>query len=224
VPVKSYAQLHQRLLGLIARGDKVADPAAGTLESEIHKWLNEAQYCLLYLENKIPASVLSDFQRLRESCEFTRQDDEDPPSKSAYCPTWTDPSTGVLVGGDLVRDFNFEDLKQINGILRLAATKLELDGYSFAEAEISSESLGATDKLPSTPAVTLAPLGNPSDEKLGEKLRAARRRSGHSQRKAGAVMGYDHKYICEWEKGKRKPHPDKEQDIRDYIDQYPEAK
>jgi hypothetical protein len=38
---------------------------------------------------------------------------------------------------------------------------------------------------------------------LGQELRIARARAGHSQREAGKQIGYDHKYISEWERGDR---------------------
>lgn len=93
-------------------------------------------------------------------------------------------------GGDSLLDFSFEHLKRANDILKFAATKLELEGHS----------------LP----------GHSSDEELGEQLRATRRRAGHSQRDAAKDLGYDHKDISEWERG-RKPHPKAAKDIRDYI-------
>jgi DNA-binding XRE family transcriptional regulator len=59
---------------------------------------------------------------------------------------------------------------------------------------------------------------------LGEQLRDARDRAGHSQRAAAKKLGYDHKYISEWETGKRKPHAKQAKNIRDYILGYPETK
>jgi DNA-binding XRE family transcriptional regulator len=94
-------------------------------------------------------------------------------------------------GTDVLLDFSFEHLKQANKVLKLAAKKLEIEG----------------DFVPS----------DPSDEQLGEELRAARRRAGHSQREAAEKIGYDHKAISEWERGKRKPHPKTAKDIRDYV-------
>jgi DNA-binding XRE family transcriptional regulator len=69
-----------------------------------------------------------------------------------------------------------------------------------------------------------APQPRRKRPKLGQQLRAARDRAGHSQRQAAEKMGYDHKNISEWETGKRKPRPDTAKNIRDYILRYPEAK
>jgi DNA-binding transcriptional regulator YiaG len=91
-------------------------------------------------------------------------------------------------------DFRFEHLARANVILKFAATKLEIEGHSVP--------------------------GDPSDEGLGEELRAARVRAGHSQRAAADDIGYDHKDISEWETGKRKPHPKAAKDLRDYISQH----
>lgn len=97
-------------------------------------------------------------------------------------------------GTDVLLDFNFEHLKRANDILKFAATKLEIERHPLT--------------------------GDPSDERLGEELRAARRRAGHSQRDAADDIGYDHKDISEWERGKRRPHPKAAKDIRDYIVQH----
>ncbi|MDT8071034.1 MAG: helix-turn-helix transcriptional regulator [Terriglobia bacterium] len=98
-------------------------------------------------------------------------------------------------GTDVLLDFRFEHLARANDILRFAAKKLEIEGHS-------------------SPDVL-------SDESLREELRAARLRAGHSQRKAAEEIGYDHKAVCEWERGKRKPHPEAAKNIRDYISKYP---
>jgi transcriptional regulator with XRE-family HTH domain len=54
---------------------------------------------------------------------------------------------------------------------------------------------------------------------LGEELRAARLRAGHTQQEAAEQIGdtCGHKYVSEWESGKRKPHPNMAKKIRDYI-------
>jgi DNA-binding XRE family transcriptional regulator len=96
---------------------------------------------------------------------------------------------------DVLLDFSFEHLKQANDILKFAATKLEIEGHH----------------LP----------GSPSDEGLGEELRAARLRAGHTQRDAAEKILCDHKDISEWERGKRKPHPNTAKNIRDYISKHP---
>jgi DNA-binding transcriptional regulator YiaG len=98
-------------------------------------------------------------------------------------------------GTDVLVDFNFEHLKRANDILKFAATKLEIERHLLT--------------------------GDPSDERLGEELRAARHRAGHSQRDAADDIGYDHKDISEWERGKRIPRPKAAKDIRDYIAQHP---
>lgn len=98
-------------------------------------------------------------------------------------------------GADVLLDFNFEHLKRINDILKFAATKLEIE---------------------------LHPLkGDTVDKTIGEELRAARHRAGHSQRVAAEKIGYDHKAISEWERGARNPHPEAEKNIRDYIVEHP---
>jgi DNA-binding XRE family transcriptional regulator len=173
----------------------VADAEAGTPAADIHKWLSEADYCLLFLEDRMPTPI-SNFRRLRQNCErkvanperkFPDRDwerkvthDELPASKSAYTPDEID---GLV-------DFRFGNLEQINGILKFAATKLEIEGLSVP--------------------------------KLGQELYAARQRAGHSQREAGKTIGYDHHAISEWETGKREPLPDQAKNIWDYILKYPE--
>jgi hypothetical protein len=187
----TYAQLHQRLQDLIARGAKVADATAGTPAAQIHDWINKAQLCLLLLEDKMP-TLLADFRRMQPNFEFKVDEDEEAgSSNSAYRPSWIDQRTGLKDGADVLLDFRFDLLDQANGILKLAATKLEMEGHS----------------LP----------GNFSDERLGEELLAARKRAGHSLRQAATKIGYDHKYLSEWERGKRKPHPEAAKNIRDYI-------
>ena len=94
-------------------------------------------------------------------------------------------------GADVLLDFNFEHLKRANDILKFAATKIEIEQHPLT--------------------------GDPSDERLGEELRAARRRAGHSQRDAAEAIGYDHKDVSEWERGNRIPHPKAVKNILDYI-------
>ena len=186
-----HAQLQQRLQDLVGRGTKIVDESAGMPAAQIHDWVNEAEDCLSLLEDKMP-TALSEFRRIRRSFEFKVDDfDEASSSKSAYRPEWIDRRTGLAEGSDVLLDFRFEYLEQANSILKLAATKLEIEGHS----------------LP----------GNSTAEKLGEELRAARLRAGHSQREAAEKIGYDHKYLSEWETGKRKPRPKAAKDICDYI-------
>lgn len=99
---------------------------------------------------------------------------------------------------DVLLDFNFEHLKRANDILKFAATKLEIERHPLT--------------------------GDPSDERLGDQLRAARLRAGHSQRVAADKIGYDHKYISEWETGNRKPHPKALKNILDYISKHSKPK
>lgn len=101
-------------------------------------------------------------------------------------------------GAEVLLDFSFEHLARANDILKLAAIKLEIEGHSLSR--------------------------DSSDEGLGKELRAARLRAGHSQRDAAEEMGYDHKDISEWERGRRRPHPKAAKDIRDYIVQQSESK
>ncbi len=84
---KSYAQLHQRLQDLIARGTKVAHAGACTPAVEIHDWINRAQYCIALLEDRIPTAV-TDFRRVLQSVEFkvNEGDDKAINSKSAFRP------------------------------------------------------------------------------------------------------------------------------------------
>jgi len=100
-------------------------------------------------------------------------------------------------GADVLLDFSFEHLRRANNILKFAATKLKL--------EIEGHSLSS--EIPY--------------ERLGKELRAARVLAGHSQRVAAEKIGYDHKTICEWERGKRKPQPKAVKYILDYINKYP---
>jgi DNA-binding XRE family transcriptional regulator len=184
MPIKSYAELLKVIQDLIATGNKIADPTAGTPWAEIHVWVSKVGQCLLLLEDKLP-TPLSDFRHLRQSFEFKVDDEEESSaSASAYRPK----------GTDVLLDFNFENLKRANEILKFAAAKLKMEG-------------------PSSP-------GDPSSEGLGEELRAARLRAGHSQRDAAEKIGYDHKDIGDWERGKRKPHPKAAKNIRDYICQH----
>src|SRR5204862_1186372 len=107
-----------------------------------------------------------------QSLEFkVDEEEEGSGSASAYRPK----------DADVLLDFNFENLKRANDILKFAATKLEIERHPLT--------------------------GDTSAELLGEELRAARRRAGHSQRDAADDIGYDHKDISEWETGKRHPHP-----------------
>jgi hypothetical protein len=122
---RSYAQLYQRLQDLIARGTKVADGLAGTPGAQIHDWINEAENCLLLLEDKMP-TLLSDFRRI-PSFEFKVDDDrkvdydaeadddhevdddrEVLRSESAYRPHRTNPRTGRTEVADVLVDFKFE--------------------------------------------------------------------------------------------------------------------
>ena len=73
-------------------------------------------------------------------------------------------------------------------------------------------------------AATKLEIAGHSLPTLREQLKEARDRAGHSQRTAAKILGYDHKYISEWETGKRKPHARQEKNIRDYILKYPETK
>jgi DNA-binding transcriptional regulator YiaG len=182
---KSYAQLLKLIEDLIARGTKVSDPNAATRSAEILDWTSRVEYCLSLLEDKIP-TALSDFRRIRQGFEFkVDEEGDDSSSASAYRPA----------GSDVLLDFSFEHLGQANSILKLAATKLEIEGHSVPD--------------------------DPSDKELGEDLHAARLRAGHSQRDAAEQIGYDHKDVGEWERGKRKPHPNAAKNIRDYIRQHP---
>ncbi len=181
---KSYAQLLKLIEDLIARGTKVSDASAGTPWAQIHDWVSRVEDCLSLLEDKLP-TALSEFRRIRQSFEFKVDNEKEAfSSASAYRPE----------GADVLLDFSFEHLGRANNILKIAATKLEIEGHS----------------LP----------GDPSDEGLGEELRAARLRAGHSQRHAAEQIGYDHKDVSEWERGKRKPRPNTAKNIRDYISQH----
>jgi DNA-binding XRE family transcriptional regulator len=199
VPGISYTQLHQRLQTLITLGTKVADAGAGTPAAQIHQWIDEAQDCLLLLEDKIP-TALSDFRGVGQRFEFrVDDDDEDSSSESAYRPD----------GADVLWDFRFEYLGQANDILKLAATKLEMEGHSVPGAEPFPESSGAA--------------GNPPDEKLGEELRAARKRAGESQEVACVELKCSRVTVGRWETGKQKPHIAQAKSIRDYILKHPKA-
>lgn len=108
----SYRQLHRQLQDLIIRGAKVADATAGTPEPEIHDWIEQARSCLILLKDKIPTEF-SYFEQFRQSLEF-KVKDEASASKSAYVPE----------GMDERVDFRFENLLQVNGILKVAAGKV----------------------------------------------------------------------------------------------------
>jgi DNA-binding transcriptional regulator YiaG len=133
-------------------------------------------------------TALSDFRHIQQRSEFQVDDgDEDSSSLGAYRPSWIDQRTGLMHGADVLLDFRFDQLAKANDILKSAATKLEMEGHS----------------LPT----------------LGEELRAARLRAGHTQQEAAEQIGdtWGHKYVSEWESGKRKPHPNMAKKIRDYI-------
>jgi DNA-binding XRE family transcriptional regulator len=192
---KTYAQLHQRLQELIARGTKVADAGAGTPAAEIHEWISGAQYCLALLEDKIP-TALADFRRIRESVEFqVREGEEAFSSKSAYNPETTNPYTGEAERADVLLDFRFDYLGQINQIMRFAATKIEIGGLALSAA-------------------------HPDDESLGKRLRDARKRAGQTQEEAAIAIVCDHKDISDWERGKRNPRPSSTKKILDYIEKH----
>jgi DNA-binding transcriptional regulator YiaG len=117
--VKSYPQLLKVIQDLIATGNKISDPTAGTPSAEIHIWVSKVGQCLLLLEDKLP-TPLSDFQHLRQSFEFKVDDDEEASSSaSAYRPDRS----------DVLLDFSFEHLRRANDILKFAATKLEIEGH-----------------------------------------------------------------------------------------------
>jgi hypothetical protein len=183
---KSYAQLLKRIEDLIARGTKVSDASAGTPSAQIHDWVSRVENCLSLLEDKIP-TALSEFRRIRQSFESkVNEEKEASSSASAYRPE----------GTDTLLDFKFEHLARANDILRLAATKLEI--------EIEGHSLS----------------NDISAERLGKELRAARRRAGHTQWKAAVEIECDHKDISEWERWKRDPHPSSVKKILDYISKH----
>ena len=69
-----------------------------------------------------------------------------------------------------------------------------------------------------TDAATKLDIAGHSVPTLGEELREARHRAGHSLREAADELGYDHKYISEWERGKRRPHVKHAKNIREYIE------
>ena len=162
----------------------------------IHAWIKETHDCLMLLKDEMPKE-LSAFLLIRPNFEFKADDDRKEDydaeadvdydvdyafrSKSAHRPQEEDPRTGMMQVADFLLDFSFKDLEQANEILKAAAAKLEIEGHSF-------------------PA-------DPSDEKLGEKLRAARDVTGDTQRVAAVKIGgkCQHKYISEWETGKRTP-------------------
>jgi DNA-binding XRE family transcriptional regulator len=107
-------------------------------------------------------------------------------------------------------EFKVEDYEEDSvsaSAYRPEGTDVLLD-FSFEHLKQATDILKlAAKKLPS----------DPSDEKLGEKLRAARLLAGHTQREAAEKIGYEYKAISEWETGKRKPRPKAAKDIRDYI-------
>lgn len=192
---KSYARLYKRLKRLIAQGTKVADEKAGTPAAEIHKWMEEALVCLLFLEREIPTAV-EDFKHIRESYEYWVEEEYEEASfsKSAYRPEFLDPSRDVWVEGEAWKDFRFDYLAQANGILKLAAQKVDMERRSSPETE------------------------------LGERLRKARQVAGQTQRQAADEIGYDHKYISEWETGIRIPRPIHAKNILVYILKHSEKK
>lgn len=112
VPATPYGQIHKRLHDLIIRGTKVADATAGTPPEEIHDWIDQAQTCLGMLKDRMPKEF-SDFKTILGRLEF-RVTDEQSASKSSYVPD----------DGDDLADFRFEDLRQLNGILKFAARKV----------------------------------------------------------------------------------------------------
>ena len=185
---KNYAKLHQRIQGLIARGNKIK---AGTPATRIHEWIEAAEECLSLLEDKASLSAFQEIQhsqgRFTPPFEIKVDDDDEAVfSDSAYRPQLIDPRTGEGIA-DVLLDFRFDLLKQANHVLKLAAVKLEIEGHS----------------LPT----------------LGEQLRAARALTGDTQRFVAKEIGgkCQHKYISEWETGKRIPCFFYEKRIRAYI-------
>ena len=164
--------------------------------ARIHKWIKEAEECLLQLQDQDKESLAA-FRLIQQSqgrffpaFELkVKELKEGDSSKSAYRPSWTDRRTGQREGTDVLLDFRFDLLAKVIDILKAAVTKLEIAGHY---------------SLPT----------------LGEHLRAARAHAGHSQREAAEKIGgtCQHKYISEWETGKRTPHVDMAKSIRDYIE------
>lgn len=197
---KSYAQLYQRLQDLIAQGAKVADAGAGTPATEIHQWIIGAHNCLALLEDRIP-TALADFRRIRECVEFKVNEGEEAlSSKSAYEPEVTNPDTGEVGIADVLLDFRFDCLGQLNDILKFAATKIEIEELTLSSV-------------------------HRDDEPIGKRLLDARNRAGHTQEEAAEEIGCDHKDISEWERGMRKrPHPSSVKKILNYIKKYSTTK
>lgn len=151
---RSYVPLFRQLKDLIARSVNVCDSDAGTKATQINEWVTEAHGCLVLLEDKMP-TALADFRRIRAKLEFRVDEDaEHLASRSAYRPEWIDELTGRTEGADVLLDFDFGRLEQLARILKLAAKKLELEGYSISEdrllpGEPTNASVGAV--KPSSP-------------------------------------------------------------------------
>jgi DNA-binding XRE family transcriptional regulator len=185
------ARLHQQLKYLIARGTKVSNPMAGMQAARIRKWMREAEECLALLEDK--TSLLA-FQSIKHSqghftppLEFKVADDDESSSSKSA--------------------YRPSWIDQHTGLKDGADVLLDFRFDLLAKA---NEILKAA-------AAKLEKEGHSSSPTLGEQLRAARAKAGHSQRIAAEKLGYDHHAISEWETGKRNPHPDAAKNIGDYI-------
>ena len=111
MPGNVYEQLHKQLQDLIVSGANIADSIAGTSANDIHDWIQRARSCLAPLGERMP-TALSDFDSFWRNLEFrVEAGSESAASKSSY---WSDEAEDLM-------DFRFENLRQMNGILKRVA-------------------------------------------------------------------------------------------------------
>jgi DNA-binding transcriptional regulator YiaG len=117
---------------------------------------------------------------LKKQFVFQVDRSKSPPSKAAFHPRFVNPETGKMEVAPVLLDFRFDPLRSANEILRHADRKLKM----------------------------LVPSPNAQNSQtLGERLAEARKSSGHTQEELADILGkkIDHKYISEWERGRRYP-------------------
>ncbi len=197
MPDENCVLVRERLRKLIARGTRVADMTSKTSGERIIIWMEEAERCLEDGGAVVEKQLLA-FRTARESCVFkVKEESLNYKISETENRIRQDFDLGPLSGSayrptetDELLDFRFERLQEATAALRAADKILKGSGSSSGSA----------------PNLT-----------LGERLRAAREQAGHSQREAAQKIGYDHKYISEWETGKTTPSLKAAKNIRDYI-------
>ena len=186
MPNASYSDVRERMQSLHSRGlkilaeSKIPVSKSGAHEERIHDWARDAEEVLHLVDHVLP-DVLSDFRDLGKQFVFQVDRSKSPPSNAAFHPRFVNPETGKKEAAPILLDFRFDLMRQANALLRFADQKLKMLGALSQNAGIN--------------------------QTLGERLRAARVRSGDRQEDVAEKLGenIDHKYVSEWERGLRHP-------------------